>query len=109
ETGKPVSRWDGTTMKLHPVTGKEVPDESAQVAVEEYVNPRRAEWPKADFIVGNPPFIGKSRIGSALGEGYIRALRSAFKGLVPDSADLVMYWWQMAAQATAEGRCIRFG
>jgi SAM-dependent methyltransferase len=24
-----------------------------------YVNPRRPEWPEADYIVGNPPFIGK--------------------------------------------------
>ena len=30
DDGNPVTRWDGETMKLHPVTGEEVPDESAQ-------------------------------------------------------------------------------
>ena len=31
EHGKPVTRWDGRTMKPHPVTGEEVPDETARV------------------------------------------------------------------------------
>ena len=43
-----------------PVTGEDVPDEAARVPVLSYVNPRRAEWPEADFIVGNPPYIGKA-------------------------------------------------
>src|SRR3546814_13359821 len=60
EAGKPISRWDGETMKPHPVTGKPVPDEDARVEVWRYVKPRAAKWPKADFIVGNPPFIGRS-------------------------------------------------
>ena len=29
--GQPVTRWDGRTTKLHPVTGEEVPDETARV------------------------------------------------------------------------------
>ena len=56
--GKSVSRWDGHTTKTHPVTNEHVPDETAQVPLERYINPRRAEWPAADFVVGNPPFIG---------------------------------------------------
>ena len=35
----------------------------------------------------------------ALGDGYAEALRKAYKGVVPDSADLVMYWWYNAGQA----------
>ena len=58
ESGAPVTRWDGRTMKKHPVTGEDVPDETARVSVLRYTNPRRAEWQAADFIVGNPPFIG---------------------------------------------------
>jgi hypothetical protein len=54
----PVSRWDGRTMKTHPVTGEDVPDETARVPLERYINPRQAEWPAADVVVGNPPFIG---------------------------------------------------
>ena len=60
EHGKPITRWDGRTTKTHPVTGKEVPDETARVEVTDYVNPRPATWPEADYVVGNPPFVGTS-------------------------------------------------
>jgi hypothetical protein len=55
------------------VTGEDVPDEAAQVPQWRYVNPRPAEWPAADFIVGNPPFIGKLKLREALGDGYAQS------------------------------------
>jgi hypothetical protein len=106
--GRPVTHWDGRTTKTHPVTGEAVPDERAQVPVERYVNPRKAEWPAADFVVGNPPFIGNKRMRLALGDGYVEALRAACT-TVPESADLVMYWWDHAAWLTKEGKLRRFG
>jgi len=106
--GIAVSRWDGKSMKQHPVTGEQVPDENARVPLERYLDPRCAEWPAADVVVGNPPFIGKGSIRAALGDGYTEALRSAWKD-VPDSADFVMYWWQHAAQLVAYGKLSRFG
>ncbi len=108
EAGRIVTRWDGTTFKPHPVTGLNVPDESAQVVQERYINPRRAEWPKVDFIVGNPPFIGASTMRSALGDGYVDALRSSWPE-VPESADLVMYWWHQAALTVSADQAQRFG
>ena len=78
ERGMPVTRWDGRTMKTHPVTGEHVPDETARVLLERYVNPRKAEWPQADFVVGNPPFIGTKRMRAALGDGYVEALRDTY-------------------------------
>ncbi|WP_366929817.1 DNA methyltransferase, partial [uncultured Thiodictyon sp.] len=108
EAGRPVTRWDGRTFKPHPVTGEAVPDESAQVPLERYVNPRRACWPEADFIVGNPPFIGNKRMRQALGDGYVEALRGAWPD-VPGSADYVMYWWHQAAELARTGRIARFG
>ena len=106
--GRVITRWDGRTMKRHPVTGEEVPDEAAQVAQLAYVNPRKAEWPQADFIVGNPPFIGNKRMRDALGDGYTQALRASWHD-VPETADFVMYWWQHAAAATRALRSRRFG
>jgi hypothetical protein len=106
--GQPVTRWDGST-KLHPATGQPVPDETARTPVLDYPNPRPAEWPEADFIVGNPPFVGPARMRDALGDGYTEALRKAYKGKVPDSADLVMYWWYNAAAAVQRGPAERFG
>ena len=106
--GRTITRWDGKTTKLHPVTGEKVPDESAQVPEWRYVNPRQAEWPQADFIVGNPPFIGKLKMREALGSGYVEALRKAWTSM-PDSADFVMYWWSKAADAVLSGGSQRMG
>ncbi|RIV27378.1 class I SAM-dependent DNA methyltransferase [Fibrisoma montanum] len=107
--GQPVTRWDGVTTKLHPVTGQPVPDETARVTVYDYPNPKPAEWPQADFIVGNPPFVGPARMRDALGDGYTEALRKTYKGKVPDSVDLVMYWWYNAAEQVKQGSAERFG
>jgi len=78
DTLQPRTRWDGRSMKKHPVTGEEVPDESARVLVYHYVNPRPAKWPEADFVVGNPPYLGARIIRSILGDGYVHAIRSTY-------------------------------
>jgi hypothetical protein len=108
-SGEILTIWNGYSTKPHPITGKEVPDESARTVLFDYKKPRRAEWPQADYIVGNPPFIGASRMRDALGDGYTESLRKAWKGDVPESADFVMFWWCKAAAETAQGRCKRFG
>ncbi len=108
EAGKPLTRWDGRTTKPHPVTGELVPDEAAQIPLERYTNPRPATWPQADYIVGNPPFIGAAAMRQALGDGYTEALRAAWPA-VPDSADFVMFWWHHAADLTRRGQVQRFG
>ena len=106
--GRPVTRWDGRTTKPHPVTGEPVPDEAAQLPLERYLNPRRAEWPEADFVVGNPPFIGAKAMRSTLGDGYVEALRTTWSE-VPESVDFVMYWWHIAAGLVRTGKAQRFG
>ena len=96
EAGVAVTRWDGETMKVHPVTGNYVPDEAARVEVYRYVNPNAATWPKADFIIGNPPFVSSRETRELLGDGYADALRRAYPQ-IPGNVDLVMYFWQRAA------------
>ena len=108
DDGQPIARWDGETTKHDPVTGIEVPDETATVVVYEYPNARRAEWPDADFVVGNPPFIGGWRMRSALGDGYVAALWKLHPDL-PEKADYVTYWWDRAAELVRTGRARRFG
>ena len=108
ETGRPVARWDGLSTVRHPVTGEQVPDPAARVQVLDYLKPRPATWPEAEFIVGNPPFIGASRMREALGDGYAEALRAAYPKM-PESADFVMFWWEKAALATRAGKTRRFG
>lgn len=108
EDGNPITRWDGETIKLSPVTGQPVPDESARVKVYRYIKPVAAKWPRADFIVGNPPFIGKRQIKAQLGEDYVDALRSVHSS-VPSGADFVMYWWDIAAALATRNQVRRFG
>nr|WP_263821465.1 DNA methyltransferase [Salinibacter sp.] len=80
EDGTPVTMWDRRTYKEDPTTGERVPDESAQVPVYDYENPEPAAWPEADFIVGNPPFIGAKDMRDALGDGYTEAVRGKLDG-----------------------------
>jgi hypothetical protein len=108
EHGKPHTIWDGTTMKRHPVTDKLVPDDTGRMELFRYVKPRQVKWPKADFIVGNPPFIGNKRMRERLGDGYTEAVRNAYSK-TPETVDFVMYWWEVAAAKTAEGNAKRFG
>jgi len=108
DVGRPITRWDGRTLKPHPVTGELVPDERARVPVERYVNPRPAEWPTADFVVGNPPFIGSKRMREFLGDGYVDALQEAYPE-VPKASDFVLRWWHKAADPLKAKRVLRFG
>ena len=108
DAGGPVTIWDGRTTTPHPVTGEEVPDTSVRTTVYDYDDAQSADWPQADFVIGNPPFVGNKRMRDALGDGYTEALRAAYPD-VPASADFVMYWWHKAAEAVREGRAERFG
>ena len=38
-SGRPLSRWDGVTKKLHPITGEEITDPDGQVPLYTYVKP----------------------------------------------------------------------
>nr|WP_206079417.1 class I SAM-dependent DNA methyltransferase [Polyangium spumosum] len=106
--GKPVTRWDGETMKKHPVTGEDVPDEKATVPEYRYVNPRKAHWPEADFIAGNPPFVANRNMRSFFGDGYVEALRTAYPE-IRDAVDYVMYFWWRAASSVGTRAVRRSG
>ena len=103
-----ITVWDRRSLKTDMVTGREVPDETERVPLLAYKNPRPAIWPGADFIVGNPPFIGTARMREDLGDGYAETLRATYPE-VPESADFVLYWWHKAAELTRAGRVNRFG
>src|SRR5664279_3053923 len=90
EAGNVITVWDRRSMKKDSVTGRDVPDETKRVPLLTYENPRPAEWPGADYIVGNPPFLGPARMREALGDGYAETLRETYAA-VPGSTDFVMY------------------
>ncbi|MBK8639913.1 MAG: class I SAM-dependent DNA methyltransferase [Chromatiaceae bacterium] len=70
------------------------------------VNPdgTEPEWPAADVIVGNPPFLGSQSMISAFGEGYVNRLRGLYDGRLPGGVDLVTYWFEKARVQLAEGK-----
>ena len=98
EVKNAVLTWDGYPLP-QVVDGKEA-----------YPNPKRPMWPEAEFIVGNPPFIGGKDLRARLGDAFTEALWAAHKHM-NDSADFVTYWWDRAAETlTAKGsRLRRFG
>lgn len=68
-----------------------------------------AEWPTADVIVGNPPFLGDRKMIRELGEDYTKALRKLYAGKVPGGADLVCYWFHKAREQILAGQAQRAG
>lgn len=69
----------------------------------------RAEWPDANVVVGNPPFLGASRMIGDLGQKYTEDLRSAWSGVVPGFGDLVTFWFAKAWEMMRSGRLTRAG
>ena len=68
-----------------------------------------AEWPDADAIVGNPPFLGDKKMLAELGDDYVMTLRKTYKGRVPGGADLVTYWFEKARAYIEVGTVQRAG
>ena len=56
------------------------------------------EWPEADVIIGNPPFLGGKLLIANLGEEYVSKLFRVYEDRVPREADLVCYWFVKAGE-----------
>lgn len=72
----------------------------AILAFDEEGKPCEPEWPEAEVIVGNPPFLGGQRLRRELGDTYVKNLFHLYTGRVPASADLVCYWFAKALPQT---------
>ncbi len=71
--------------------------------------PRRPDWPEAEFIVGNPPFLGGKKMRRELGDEYVEALFAAWEDGVPSEADFVCYWHERARELIEKGKVKRAG
>lgn len=60
------------------------------------------EWPEADSIIGNPPFLGATKFIEELGSEYLDRLRAAFPG-VHGRADYCGFWFRRAHDALRDG------
>ncbi|MBE7432415.1 MAG: class I SAM-dependent DNA methyltransferase [Anaerolineales bacterium] len=66
------------------------------------------EWPAVDVIIGNPPFLGASKMRGELGEEYTKALFNFYGDRLP-ACDLVCYWFEKARAMIEEGKAKRAG
>jgi len=64
-------------------------------ALRESGNLLLVEWPKADVIIGNPPFNGAKKLKPDLGTDYVEAIRQAYPD-VPGMADYCVNWIRKA-------------
>ncbi len=71
--------------------------------------PKEADWQDADFIVGNPPFLGGKLMRRGLGDEYVDALFKVYDGRVLREADFVTYWFEKARAIIQAGRVKRAG
>ena len=67
------------------------------------------DWPEADVVIGNPPFLGDKLLIRHLGNDYVARLRKTYSGRLPAQADLVCYWFEKAAKQIPAGRATRAG
>ena len=71
--------------------------------------PYEPEWPEAEYIVGNPPFLGGNKIRRDLGDRYVTDLFALYSDRVPSFADLVCYWFEKARAQIESGGSERAG
>jgi hypothetical protein len=69
----------------------------------------RAEWPVADVVVGNTPFLGAKSMKRGLEIEETERLRHAYVDRLPSFTDLVCYWFERARDEIIDGNVKRVG
>ena len=67
------------------------------------------DWPEADVVIGNPPFLGDKLLIRHLGNDYVSRLRKTYAGRLSAQADLVCYWFEKAGKQIQSGKATRAG
>lgn len=92
---------------LQPLDNIELRD--AILAYDEADNPIPASWPEAEFIVGNPPFLGTKLMRLSLSDEYVDDVFSAWEDSVDRSSDLACYWHEQARRQIQLRKSCRAG
>lgn len=92
---------------LRPMTTFECKDAVLDLQPDSVV--REPEWPAAEFIVSNPPFLGRAKLREYLGDEYVEALFTLWSGRVPAEADYCCYWFEKARAQVEGGKSRRVG
>lgn len=81
----------------------------AVLAIDAGGDPAEPTWPAAEFIVGNPPFLGGKRMRDSLGDEYVEALFRVWRDRVPAESDYCCYWFEKARKQIEAGATRRAG
>ncbi len=86
-----------------------IDNRDAILNLEDPAHPQPAEWPQADFIIGNPPFLGDKMLRSQLGDDYVSALFAMYGDSLPNGSDFCCYWFELARCAIRSRQAVRAG
>lgn len=82
---------------------------NAILSYDEAGQPVEPEWPEAEVIIGNPPFLGGGKLRAELGDPYTEELFKLYGDRLPNFSDLVCYWFEKARAMVEAGQIKRAG
>ena len=97
----------GESPILQPLDNIQLKD--AVVEVDDRGRSAEPDWPRADVIIGNPPFLGGKILRRELGDEYVDTMFEVWDDRVPREADLCCYWFEKARSEIGRGRARRAG
>ena len=97
----------GESPILQPLDNIRLKD--AVVEIDGQAGAREPDWPPADVIIGNPPFLGGKMLRRELGDEYVDTMFDVWSDRVPREADLCCYWFEKARSEIEHGRARRAG
>ncbi|HUE70288.1 MAG TPA: DNA methyltransferase [Pirellulaceae bacterium] len=72
-------------------------------------HPQEPTWPAADFIVGNPPFLGNRYMAAYYDRHYLKALYRRYEDRLGGRPDLCCYWFEKARSQVSRKKSSRAG
>lgn len=81
----------------------------AILAYDDHGRPIEPQWPAADIIIGNPPFLGSRKMRPILGNKYCDALLEIYQERIQGLPDLVCFWFDKANEAIKANQSQRAG
>ena len=97
----------GESPILQPLDNIQLKD--AVVEIDGQGGASEPDWPGADVIIGNPPFLGSKMLRRELGDEYVDTMFDVWNDRVPREADLCCYWFEKARSEIEHGRARRAG
>ena len=88
---------------------KNIKHMDAILAYDETGQPVEPEWPAADVIIGNPPFLGHKKMRTELGNQYALHLRELYQNRITGRYDLVCLWFEKSRFLLESGKTKRVG